>query len=161
MIRCNDFQHHWFTLLLSSLLRSRHISLWFLIVLFLRIHVVAWKLVWFPKTVYTVNLIVYAANSIIDKIVAQYSSLHFICFSICKKNMILCPSILQPSGQNIKPSSSFVGGGSSARTDYEFLKPYMVSIEVELKNPDKFSYVYGGHCTFDNAMQEIRTSGEV
>jgi hypothetical protein len=115
-----------------------------------------------PKTIYTVNLIVYAANSIIDKIVARYLYLQFICFSIRKKKITLRhPSILQPSDSNIKPTSSFVGGGSSARTDYEFLKPYIVSMEVELKNPDEFSYVYGGHRTFDNAMQEIRTSGEV
>ena len=33
-------------------------------------------------------------------------------------------------------------------------------MEVELKNPDKFSYVYGSHCTVYNAMQEIQTSGE-
>ena len=162
MTRRTDFQHHWFTLLLSGLLRSRHISLWFLIGLFSRIHVVAWKLAMFPKTIYTVNLIVYAANSIIDKIVARYIYLQFICFSICKKNITLRhPSILQPSDSNINPISSFVGGGRSARTDYEFLKPYIVSMEVELKNPDEFSYVYGGHRTFDNAMQEIRTSGEV
>jgi hypothetical protein len=112
--RHNDFQHRWFTLLLSGLLRSRLISLWFLIVLFLRIYVVAsgWTLVWYPKTIYNVNMIVYAANSIIDKIVAQYSYLHFLCFSIRQKNILHNhPLILKPSYQNIKPSSSFVGGG--------------------------------------------------
>jgi hypothetical protein len=70
------------------------------------------------------------------------------------------PSILLASDQNIKSTTSFVGGGSSARTDYEFLKPYVLSVEVQLKNPDEFSYVYCGHCTLDNAMQEIQTSGE-
>ena len=29
-----------------------------------------------------------------------------------------------------------------------------------MKNTDKFSYVYGGHCRLDNALQEIQTSRE-
>jgi len=70
------------------------------------------------------------------------------------------PSILLVSDQNIKSTTGFIGGGSSARTNYEFLKPYVLSMEVQLKNPNEFSYVYGGHCTFDNAMQVIQTSGE-
>jgi len=162
MTRHNDFKHRWFTLLLSGLLRSQHISLWFLIVLFLRIYVVAWKLFWFQKSIYTVNLIIkYAANLIIDKMVVLSSCLRFICFWICMKFIILQdPSIFLVADQNIKSTTGFVGGGRSARTNYDFLKPYVVSMEVQLKNPDDFSYIYGGHCTFDNAMQEIRTSGE-
>ena len=42
--RCNDFKYHWFTLLLSGLLRSQHISLWFIFVLYLSIHIIAKKL---------------------------------------------------------------------------------------------------------------------
>jgi hypothetical protein len=44
--------------------------------------------------------------------------------------------------------------------NYEILKPYVVSMKVQLKNPDEFSYVYGSHCTVYKAMQEIQTSGE-
>jgi hypothetical protein len=49
MTRGNDFKHHWFTLLLSGLLRSRHISFWFIFILFLRIHVIMWNLFGFQK----------------------------------------------------------------------------------------------------------------
>ena len=77
----------------------------------------------------------------------------------------LCFTLYNPSGlpvsdQIIKSTTNFIGGGSSARTDYKFLEPYLLSTEVELKNPDEFNYVYGGHGTLDNVMQEIRTSGE-
>ena len=70
------------------------------------------------------------------------------------------PSILLVSDQNIKSTTGVVGGGRSAWTDYKILKSYVLSTEVQLKNPDKFSYVYGSHCTFENAMQELQTSGE-
>src|SRR6202522_4874019 len=86
----------------------------------------------------------------------QYNSMVF----MVTFYMFLDPLILSTSNLNIKSTTGFVGGGSSARTDYKLLKPYVLSTEVQLKNPDEFSYVYGHHCTFDNAMQEIRTSGE-
>jgi len=77
------------------------------------------------------------------------------------KIIALChPLIFLGSDQNTISTASFIGGGRSARTDYEFLKPYVVSMEVELKNPAQFNYVYGGHCSLDKAMQEIKTSGE-
>ena len=152
--RSNDFKHCWFTLLLSGLLRSPHISLWFLIVFIMRLIIVAQKLFWFQK-------IIYSRNLIIKKTVVQSLCLLFICFSICIKFITLShPLILLASDQNIKSTTSFVGGGRSARTDYDFLKPYVMSVEVQLKNPDEFSYVHGGHCTVDKAMQEIQTSGE-
>src|ERR1700678_4559423 len=164
MTRHNEFEHCWFTLLLSGLLRSdsQHISLWFLIVLYLRIHIAAQKLYWFQKIIYTANLIiVYTLNLTINNITVWSSWLHFICFWICIQFVNLgYPLILSTSNLNIKSTTGFVGGGSSARTDYKLLKPYVLSTEVQLKNPDEFSYVYGRHCTFDNAMQEIRTSGE-
>jgi hypothetical protein len=40
------------------------------------------------------------------------------------------------------------------------LKPYVVSTEVQLKNPDEFSYIYGRHCSLDNSMREMQTYGE-
>jgi hypothetical protein len=65
MMRCNDFKCCWLMLLMSGLLRSRHISLKFLIVFILRIRVIAWKLFWFQ------------ANLITNKIVELCSCLHF------------------------------------------------------------------------------------
>ena len=148
---CNDFKHRWFTLLLAGLSRSQHISLWFLIV--------AWKLFWCPRKK---NLIIaYTMNLTIDKIVAPSLCLCFICFRTCIKFITLYhPLMLLVSDQNLKSTTGFIGGGRSARINYEILKPYVILTEVQLKNPDEFSYVYGHHRTLDNAMQEIRTTGE-
>jgi hypothetical protein len=100
-------------------------------------------------------------NLTIDNMAALCSSLPFICLSICSKITSLYPPFtLLASKQNVKLATGFIGGGSSVRTDYENLKPYVVLSEVELKNPAQFSYVYGGHCTLDKALQEIKTSGE-
>ena len=119
--RYNDFKHRWFTLLLSGLLRSQHISLWFLIVLYFRICIVAQKLFWFQIYIYIMNfIIVYTVNLIMDKLVVLSSvvlssCLHFICFWTCIKFITLChPSIILASDQNIKSTTGFVGGGSSA-----------------------------------------------
>ena len=112
--RHNDFKHCWFTLLLSGLLRSQHISLWFLIVLYFRICIVAQKLFWFQKKKIIMNfIIVYTVNSMMDKIAVLSSCLHFICFWTCIKFITLChPLILLASDQNIKSTTGFVGGGS-------------------------------------------------
>ena len=98
----------------------------------------------------------------IGKIAVMSSYFHFIYFWICMRIFTLyCPSILPASNHNnIKSIKGFAGGDSSTQTDYEFLKPYVISTKVQLKNPDEYSYVYGGHCTLDNAMQEMQTSGE-
>jgi hypothetical protein len=143
--RCHDFKHYWITLLFSGLLRSQCVSFQFLILWSSIIHI----------------------NSII---IAQYiyistplsSFLHFICFWI---NIIFIhfynPSVILASDLvNIKSTTGFIGSGRSAQTDYKFLKPYIVSTEVQLKNPEEFSYIYSSHCTIDDAIQEIRTSGE-
>lgn len=108
MTRHNDFKHLWFTLLLSGLLRSQHICLWFLNVCFWRIHVVVWKLSRLQKTTFALNLM-------IDKIKALSSCLHFIYLCICiKHNTLPCPSHLLPSNQNTKSITGFFGGGRSA-----------------------------------------------
>jgi hypothetical protein len=160
--RRNDFKFLWFALLLTGILRSRHISLWFIFVLYLRIHIVPWKLFWFQKKNYVVNLLTaYTMNLTINKFVILRSCLHFISFGLCIKFVARHnPLSLPVSDRIIKSTTSFIGGGRSARIDYGFLKPYMMSTEFQLKFPHDFSYVYGSHRTFDNAIQEIQTSGE-
>ena len=159
--RCNDFKYCWVKLLLSGLMRSQHTSLRFLIVFYLRIHIVAQKLSWIQKILYMVNKFpVYILNLSINKLVIPSSRLPFICFQICNKFITLHNYSSFPVDQTIKSTTSFIGGGRSARTDYEFLKPYVVSMENQIKNPDNFSYVYGSHRKFDDAMQERETSGE-
>ena len=97
----------------------------------------------------------------IDKLVVLSSYMHFICYWISIKFIIFgYPLMIPVSDQNIKSTTSFIGGGRSARTDYDFLKQYVVTTKVELKNPEEFSYVYCGHSTFDDTMQEIQTRGE-
>jgi hypothetical protein len=133
---------------------SWHVSLWILIILNLRLHIVALKFWLFPKNIYIMNLT-------INKIAALSSCLPFICLCICSKLASLCPPFEQlVSKQNGKLTTGFIGGGRSARTDYEFLKPYLVPSQIELKNPAEFNYVYSCHGILDKAMQEIQTSGE-
>ena len=140
--RCNDFKYLWFMLLLSGLLRTHHISLWFLTVLFLKIHNVEHKLFWFQKIIYTVNLLrVYTMNLTIKKTAVLSSCLHSICF----KNFTLLNSLSLPVSDQMNLTTNFIGGGRSARIDYGLLKPYVVSMEIQLKNPDQFNYVYGSH----------------
>ena len=93
--RKNDFNHRWLTLLQSGLLSLQHISVWFLIDFIFWINIIVWKLIWFRKILYTMNLII---NTIMV--------------------LFYHPSKLRASNQNIKLATSFVGGGSSARTDY-------------------------------------------
>ena len=100
-------------------------------------------------------------NLTIDKIVVLSTCFHFICVQICGIFITLCwPSTTLMLDWDIESTTGFIGSGSSARTEYGFLKQYVVSTEIELKSPDEFSYVYGCHCTLDSAMQEMRTSGE-
>jgi len=61
---------------------------------------------------------------------------------------------------NNKIEFMIVGGGSSARTNYEMLKSFVISTAVLIKNPEDFGYIYEAHCTFDKAMQKIQVSGE-
>ena len=154
--RCNDFKHLWF-MLLSHQSSSPDISLWFLRffnILFLRIHIVARKSFWFHKLKCTIN-------STNEKMLVLSSSLLFLHLWISIKFTTLSHSLLLlVLDQKIKSRTSFIGGGSSARTRYEILKPYVISTEVDLKNPDEYNYIYGTHCTLDNIMQEIKSSGE-
>src|SRR5271168_1609868 len=160
--RRNDFKLHWFKLLLSGLLRSQHISLWFITVTYLRICIIAQKLFRFQKIIYIVNLLMaYTMSLSINKIMALSSSMHFIYLRNCINLITLHNSSRLPvSDQIIKKRTRFLGGGHSSRTEYRFLKPYVVSTEIQLKNPDQFNYVYRSHQAFDNAMQEIQTCGE-
>ena len=97
----------------------------------------------------------------IEKIVVLSSALYFWFLWIWVKLIALHhPLTLKKTDQKIKPRVSFIRGGRSARTDYEFLKLYVLSMEVELKNPKEFCYVYGRHRALDDVMQEIKTSGE-
>ena len=155
--RSNDFKHRWITLLLSGLLRSQCVSLQFLI---LCSFLIQWHInSIMAQKISQLQICRYVL--IIIKIMPGPSSfLHFICsWSYIIFIPFYYPSLVSDQ-VNIKSMSGFIGGGRSAHTDYKFLKPYIISTEVELKNPEEFSYVYSSHCTIDNAIQEIQTSGE-
>ena len=155
--RRNDFKNFWFTLLLSGLLRSQCVSLQNMILLSLRIHINSI----IAQILFQLQTIVYTFKLMTKKTAVLSSFLHFI-RSWVKIIFIpfYCPSVLLSSDLNINLTTGFIGGGRSARTDYKFLKPYIISTEVQLKNPEELSYVYSSHCTINNAIQEIRTSGE-
>ena len=81
--------YYWSTLLLSGLLRSPYLSLWFLITSCLRIHIIAWKLLWFKILSCSQNLInLYSLKLMIDKTIVQFSHLCFIFFWIPIKLII-------------------------------------------------------------------------
>jgi hypothetical protein len=158
--RFNDFKHCWIILLLSGLLKSQCVSLQFLILC-------SFMICWHNNSIMAQKIsqlqtIICRYAFIIIKIMPGPSSfLHFICsWSYIIFIPFYYPSLVSDP-VNIKSTSGFIGGGGrSAQTDYKFLKPYIISTEVELKNPEEFSYVYSSHCTIDNAIQEIQTSGE-
>jgi hypothetical protein len=82
-----------------------------------------------------------------------------------KKKTIQCQHRAKVFTKEIKPHLKVVRKSQgkayrSAQMVYEILRPYVVSTKVQLKNPDEFGYVYRGHLTPDNAIQEIQTSGE-
>jgi len=62
--------------------------------------------------------------------------------------------------QNRNFDIEFVGGGRSTRASYEFLKPFIISTEHLIKNPENYSYIFDGHGSFEKAMQKIKASGE-
>ena len=152
--RRNNYKQHWIILLFSGLLSSQHISLWFLFLFFWRIHIVAWKLSWFQNLIFNMNRAINIIMVLSTSSYIQYLGTGITFITFC------CPIISLVSDWSTKSTTGFTGGGRSARTDYEFLKPYVISTEVELKNPAEFSYVYGVHCTLYKAIKEIQTSGE-
>jgi Helitron helicase-like domain at N-terminus/PIF1-like helicase len=146
------FKHGRFSLLLSGLKRTLHIFMCLSIVLFFRICIVAWK-------EYRIKTLAYMKWRI-GKTVVWFSHLCFICFWFCIKFITNHLSIFLASFQNLESIAGFVGGGRSARINYEHLKPYIVSTEVQLNDAHEFSYIYSRHCTIDNALQEIQTGRE-
>ena len=66
--------------------------------------------------------------------------------------------ILLAHEKNIK--HRFVGGGTSAHTDYELLKPYLISTKNQIQNPEEYKYIYNGHFTFDKALQIVQMTGD-
>ena len=65
-----------------------------------------------------------------------------------------------PLTQDKKMKCKFVGGGTSAHTDYESLKPYLISTDDLIQNPEQYNYVYNGHCVFNKALQIVQTTGD-
>jgi len=64
------------------------------------------------------------------------------------------------TAQNRNFDIEFVGGGRCTRASYEFLKPFIISTEHLIKNPENYSYIFDGHGSFEKAMQKIKVSGE-
>jgi hypothetical protein len=65
-----------------------------------------------------------------------------------------------PLTQDKKMKCKFVGGGASARTDYQSLKPYLISIDDPIQNPEQYNYVYNGHYVFNKALQIVQMTGD-
>lgn len=89
------YKHNWISLLLSGLLSSQQISLWFLTIIFWRIRIIAYKIAWFQNLNFTVN----QTNNIIAILL---SSLHYMSFRICINFISLCSPSNLTSNLNIK-----------------------------------------------------------
>ena len=69
-------------------------------------------------------------------------------------------SDLTPLTHNRKIKCKFVGGGTSAHTNYESLKPYLIATDDLIQNPEQYNYVYNGHYVFSKALQIVQTTGD-
>jgi len=153
----DDFSYNWFSLLLSGLLKSQHISLWVMVIFFRQLYLIRRR--------YLIRKLIQFLNKIKNLIMAHKK---FIILLLLYINLILLwvwsifisHYSFSISKHNINSNIQFIGGGSSARTDYETLKPFVIPMEVQLQNPEDFNYIYDGHCIFDKAMQKIQVSGE-
>ena len=143
------FKYHWFILLLHGLLRSQHISLWVLVILFRRLYMI--------RRVFKLQII-YNMIPKKKKKLFLYLYLCFVPFCIWSILDGLGHSLKMVQNRNL--SIRFVGGGKSFRTSYEYLKPFIISTEHQIKHPENYSYIFDGHFGFDKAMQKINASRE-
>ena len=65
-----------------------------------------------------------------------------------------------PLTQDKKVKCKFVGGGTSACTNYESLKLYLISTDDPIQNPEQYNYIYNGHCVFNKALQIVQMTGD-
>ena len=90
------------------------------------------------------------------------------------KKIILCTTFLlahfykwtsfifyMPKSPNFNTSDkeimhNFVGGGPSARFDFKMLKPYIISTNFQVQNPENFYYLYDGHGSSNKVSQKIQ-----
>ena len=127
IMRRHDFKYYRFTLLLSGLLISRHISLWVLVLFFRRLHI-GRKVCRFLKKLFIMVLRC-------RKITGLSLWFHFVftwvwVIFIGFYYLLIWP----PSAHNTNIESRVIGSGCSVRIDYETLKPYAFSTEVQLEN---------------------------
>jgi hypothetical protein len=62
--------------------------------------------------------------------------------------------------QDKKMKCKFVGSGALARTNYQFLKPYLISTDDLIQNPEQYNYVYNGHYVFNKPLQIVQMTGD-
>ena len=150
IMKRNDFRYYTITLLLSGLRMSRHISLWILVVVFRRLRL-AKNMCHFQQKLFTIHLSYKRITG----------SKLLLCFTLFSTFVGLVYQLIFPSLADIKPiNRAVIGGGRPSRTDYETLKPYVITTEVQIKNPEHFNYIYEEHSTFDEAIRKIQTTEE-
>ena len=152
--RRHDFVCYWIDLLLSALLQMRCNKIWSLLIMALWLGAIAVTLfpfLWIPYIIISRN-----KKRVVQKF---YLMLVYLWFGISViVSFHSSDLILQAHEKNIK--CRFVGGGASARTDYELLKPYLISTENQIQNPEEYKYIYDGHFTFDKASQIVQMTGD-
>jgi len=64
------------------------------------------------------------------------------------------------AASNVEIEHTFIGGGSSTRSDFKMLEPYIISTNIQVQNPEEFNYVYDGHGSFNKVVQKFQACGE-
>ena len=70
------------------------------------------------------------------------------------------PELFVFAASDIEIEHSFIGGGSSTQSDFKLLKPYIISTNILVQNPKEFNYVYDGHGSFNNIVQNFQACRE-
>ena len=171
--RRHDFCCYWRELLICGLLKSEY--------MFFLVHMPLFH----QLNIFIINLIMFIAKRFVKLLIFLYKNfiktcllirwlyimilnynnkiLIYLCLTLAcfgKWAYICKGQTLASSAHDINAEYKFVGGGTSARYDFEMLQPYMVSRENELPNPEEFNYIYACHCSIKKAAQIIQASGE-
>ena len=70
------------------------------------------------------------------------------------------PEISTFTASDVKFKHTFIGGGASTRSDFEMLKPYVISTNFQVENHENFNYLYNGHGSYNKMMQKIQACDE-
>ena len=184
--RRHDFNCYW---RLQQLLKTQHMFLWVMIILFKLLCIKSLNLV-----NVLINLFIFFINSFIFQHILFIKLLIYLSMMIgkgfvhlwrlCVNKINKIKIVLQISllfmhfyklacfitfntsetsvstASNIEIKHTFVGGGNSTQSDFKMLEPYIISSYFPVHNPEDFNYLYDGHGTFNKMIPKIQACGK-